>query len=174
MAPPPAHCRRSHSLEGPVIAMTVRPPQRRASSDRPTWPLWYVLPPMGALPTAPRTARAHVRDVLRAWGLPQFTDCAVLVASGLVTNVVRRCHDCGGNTAGADGQLPVFQLSVFSDRTRLLIAVYDQLPGTPEEGCPDDDAETGRGLSLISSLGTWDWHPANGGKVVRAFLVPAA
>ena len=29
-------------------------------------------------------------------------------------------------------------------------------------------------LALIAALGTWDWHPAQGGKVVRALLAAAA
>jgi anti-sigma regulatory factor (Ser/Thr protein kinase) len=157
-----------------VTATTARPPQTPHPSQHPGWPLSSVLPPMGALLTAPRTARAHVRDILSAWGLPRFTDNAVLVASELVSNVVRQCHDPGGNPVYIDGRLPVVQLSLFSDRARLLIAVYDQAPGIPEQGHPDDNAETGRGLALIATLGTWDWYPADGGKVVRALLAAAA
>jgi hypothetical protein len=129
---------------------------------------------MGALLTAPRTARAHVRDILSAWALPHFTDSAVLIASELVSNVVRQCHDPSGHPVYTGGRLPVVQLSLFSDQARLLITVYDQLPGIPEEGHPDDEAETGRGLALIATLGTWDWHPAEGGKVVRALLAATA
>jgi anti-sigma regulatory factor (Ser/Thr protein kinase) len=133
---------------------------------------------MGALPTAPRTARAHVRDVLGAWGLPHFMDNAVLIASELVTNVVQASTDEHGKPVYIRGRLPLVQLSLFSDRARLLITVYDQAPGTPAERHPGHDAETGRGLQLISSLGTWDWHPVQGGKIIRAllqgFLNPAA
>jgi anti-sigma regulatory factor (Ser/Thr protein kinase) len=156
-----------------VSPTTARPPQTRNPPQHPGWPLSYMLPPMGALLTAPRTARAHVRDILSAWALPRFTDNAVLVASELVTNVVRQCHDPIGNPVYIGGRLPVVQLSLFSDRDRLLIAVYDQLPGAPEQAHPDDEAETGRGLALIATLGTWDWHPAEGGKVVRALLAAA-
>src|SRR5258708_11451304 len=129
---------------------------------------------MGALPTAPRTARAHVSDVLGGWRAPRFQDDAVLIASELVTNVVRQCHDGSGRPVYIGGRLPVVQQSMFSDRTSLLIAVYDQAPGIPHERHPDDSAETGRGLALISSLGRWDWYPVRGGKVVRTLLVPAA
>ena len=71
------------------------------------------------------------------------------------------------------GALLTAPRSLFSDQARLLITVYDQLPGIPEEGHPDDEAETGRGLALIATLGTWDWRPAEGGKVVRALLAAA-
>jgi hypothetical protein len=122
---------------------------------------------MGALPTAPRMARAHVGDVLAEWGLPHFQDTAVLVTSELVTNAVQQCHDASGSPAYASGHLPVIQLSLHSDRARLLISVYDQAPGIPAERHPDHSAETGRGLALISALGQWDWHPAHGGKIAR-------
>jgi hypothetical protein len=153
--------------------MTEPPPVTRQPPCT-AWPLRYVLPPMGALPTAPRAARAHVRDVLSAWGLPQFTDSAILVASELVTNVVRQCHDASGQPRYTGGRLPIVQLSMFSDRARLLIAVYDQAPGIPVQRNPGTNAETGRGLAMIATLGTWDWHPAEGGKVVRALLAAAA
>jgi anti-sigma regulatory factor (Ser/Thr protein kinase) len=129
---------------------------------------------MGALPTAPRTARAHVRDILAAWALPRLQDNAVLVASELVTNAVRQSHDTTGTPVYIGGRLPVIQLSMFSDRARLLIAVYDQAPGIPVQGHPDGTTETGRGLAIIATLGTWDWHPAQGGKIVRAYLAAAA
>ena len=156
-----------------MIPVTARPPMTRPPAST-NWPLWSVLPEMGALPTAPRTARAHARDVLAAWRLPGFTDNALLVASELVTNAVRQCHDASGSPVYINGKLPVVQLSMFSNRARLLIAVYDQAPGVPKERHPDRNAETGRGLAIIATLGTWDWHPAQGGKIVRAFLAAAA
>jgi len=128
---------------------------------------------MGALITAPRTARAQVCDILRVWELTRFEENAVLIASELITNVVRQCHDPDGTPVYIGGRLPVIQLSLFSDRARLMIAVYDQVPGTPQERHPADDAETGRGLELIAMLGTWDWHPVPGGKVIRALLAAA-
>jgi anti-sigma regulatory factor (Ser/Thr protein kinase) len=151
---------------------TTGPPMTRQPLA-PAWPLSYVLPPMGALPTAPRTARAHARDVTAAWRLPHLTDNAELVTSELVTNAVRQCTDHHGHPLYPGGRLPVVQLSLFSERTRLLITVYDQAPGIPEERHPDDNAETGRGLALIATLGAWDWYPVPDGKVVRALLAPA-
>jgi hypothetical protein len=151
---------------------TTGPPTTRQPPG-PSWPLSYVLPEMGALPTAPRTARAHVRDVLSQWGLPCFEDDATLVTSELLSNVVRAATDEHGMPVYVNGRLPLVQLSLFSDRARLLIAVYDQVPGVPEEGPADQDAETGRGLALVATLGAWDWHQVHGGKVVRALLEAA-
>ena len=133
----PATSRNAACPWSPVIAMTARPPQdQHPPHCRPAWPLRSVLPPMGALPTAPRAARAHVRDVLATWGLPHFTDSAVLVASEIVTNAVRQCHDLSGNPVYIGGCLPVVQLSMFSDRAHLLITVYDQAPGIPVPAQP--------------------------------------
>lgn len=157
----------------PAPAPTTRP--RTVSPDTPhRWPLSYVLPEMGALPTAPRTARAHVRDVLGEWGLHRLQDNAVLIASELVTNVVRQATSQDGSPIYVNGKLSIIQLSLYSDRESLLIAVYDQIPGIPVQAIPAPDAESGRGLALIATLGKWDWQPAPGGKVVRAFLAAAA
>jgi anti-sigma regulatory factor (Ser/Thr protein kinase) len=156
-----------------MSAITTTGPPATRQPPGPNWPLWYVLPEMGALPTAPRTARAHVRDVLTQWGLSCFEDDAVLVTSELVSNVVQAATGDDGTPVYLDGRLLLVQLSLFSDRARLLIVVYDQVPGVPAEGHPGQDAETGRGLALVGSLGTWDWHPVHGGKVVRALLQAA-
>ncbi|MCW2933785.1 MAG: putative anti-sigma regulatory factor, serine/threonine protein kinase [Actinomycetia bacterium] len=152
---------------------TTPGPPVTSQPPRTPWPLSYVLPPMGALPTAPRAARAHVSDILGQWGLPYFEDTAILVTSELVTNAVQQCHHASGKPAYIGGRLPVVQLSLFSDRARLLITVYDQAPGIPAERHPDHSAETGRGLALIAALGQWDWHPVHGGKIVRAILAAA-
>ena len=64
----------------------TRPPGHR-------WPLSSVLPPMGALKTAPRTARMHLQDTLKEWSLTELIDDGELIASELVTNVVRMAHD---------------------------------------------------------------------------------
>jgi anti-sigma regulatory factor (Ser/Thr protein kinase) len=134
------------------------------------WPLRYVLPAMGALPTAPRTARAHTRDVLGEWRLHQFVDDASLVVSELVTNAVQAATDATGRPLYVEGGLPLIKLSLFSNRTILLITVYDQAPGTPQQQAPNDVSEAGRGLEMIAKLGAWDCHPVPGGKVVRALL----
>lgn len=138
------------------------------------WPLRYVLPPVAALPTAAKMARAHVRDVLGEWGLHHFEDNAILITSELVANVVQQCHDHNGIPVYVNDRMPLLQLSLFSNREHLLITVWDQAPGTPAEQHADDDAETGRGLEIIGRLSTWDWYPVQGGKIVRALLAAAA
>jgi hypothetical protein len=43
------------------------------------WLAASVLPPLGALRTAPATARGHVRDTLAAWRLSELSDTVELV-----------------------------------------------------------------------------------------------
>jgi hypothetical protein len=45
------------------------------------WLASSVLPPMGALGTAPATARGHVRGTLAAWRLSELSDTVELVVS---------------------------------------------------------------------------------------------
>jgi len=155
--------------------MTVMtgPPMTRP--PRPTWPLFSVLPPMGALPTAPRTARMHVRDTLKEWSLPELVDDGELIASELVTNVVRRAHDpVTGRPVYVNDRLPVLQFGLFSDRSVVLISVWDQFADPPVRTVATADDEAGRGLMMVGRIAaSLDWHPVQGGKVVRAFLQAA-
>jgi anti-sigma regulatory factor (Ser/Thr protein kinase) len=130
---------------------------------------------MGALPTVPRTARMLVRDTLKEWGLPELIDDGELVASELVTNVVRRAHDpVTGLPVYVNSRLPVLQLGLFSDRTVVLISVWDQFADPPVRTIATADDETGRGLMMVGRIAaSLDWHPVQGGKVVRAFLQAA-
>ena len=112
------------------MSVMTGPPMTRPPS--PSWPLSSVLPPMGALATAPRTARMHLRDTLKEWGLPELIEDGELIASELVTNVVRRAHDpVTGMPVYVDDRLPVLQFGLFSDRAVLLISVWDQFAGPP-------------------------------------------
>jgi anti-sigma regulatory factor (Ser/Thr protein kinase) len=138
----------------------------------PNWPLFSVLPPMGALTTAPRMARMHLRDTLKEWSLPELIDDGELIASELVTNVVRRAHDpMTGLPVYVNGRLPVLQLGLFSDRAQLLISVWDQFSDPPVRKVATADDEAGRGLMMVGRISaSLDWYPVQGGKVVRALL----
>jgi hypothetical protein len=146
------------------------PPSAAAGRSSRRWPLRFSLPEAGALLTAPTMARAHVRDVLAQWRLSAFTDDALTVVTELITNICQQCHDEDGNPVYIGGRLPVFRLSMLSDRAELLIAVFDDVPGVPARQAPGDDAETGRGLAIIAELGELEWMPVEGGKVIRAWL----
>ncbi|SRR6266536_79843 len=119
----------------------------------------------GPLPGAVPCARLHTRLVLAEWGLAGLTDSVEIVVSELVTNAVAASQRLEWLPAA-----PV-RLWLFSDTTRVLIAVWDADPHLPARSQVDELAESGRGLLLVENLTTeWDAYttPHHGGKVVRA------
>lgn len=63
---------------------------------------------------------------------------------------------------------------MFSDRTALLIEVFDTVPGKPERRDAATGDENGRGLAIVEALSeTWGSHPHPRGKIVYARLRPA-
>ncbi len=156
------------------MAVMTGPPMTRPPG--PSWPLFSVLPPMGALATAPRVARMHLRDTLTEWGLPELIEDGELIASELVTNVVRRAHDpVTGMPVYVSDRLPVLRFGLFCDRTVLLISVWDQFADPPVRKIATAEDESGRGLMMAGRISAaLDWHPVPGGKVVRAFLTNSA
>lgn len=145
------------------------------------WPLANRLPPMGALPTAPATIRSHAAGLLTTWGLGDLADTARTIVSELVANTVRLETDADGSPLTGsdglpapvyvDGRLPVVQFGMFSDRTVVLIEIWDTLPGSPERQQPGTFEEHGRGLAMVEALSDqWGVRPDSGGKVVWARL----
>ena len=138
------------------------------------WPLTSTLPPLGALPTAPGLARAHVSAVLPGWQMGDLGDAAALVASELVTNALRASTTPAGGPCYVDGQMALIWVCLMSDWSRLLIEVHDQADGKPLMRDPGPDAETGRGLQMVDWMtsGRWGWNPKIGrpGKCVWAEL----
>jgi hypothetical protein len=110
-----------------------------------------------------------------AWGLPELIEDGELIASELVTSVVRRAHDpVTGRPVYVNDRLPVLQFGLFCDRTVLLISVWDQFADPPVRTIAAADDEAGRGLMMVGRIAaSLDWFPAEGGKVVRAFLQAA-
>lgn len=96
---------------------------------------------------APGVARATLRTVLAAHGVPELTPTAELLASELLTNAHR--HTCG----------PYALRLKAMESGRLRVAVWDTDPRVPPgfavaEGpalvaVPAEDAEGGRGLHLV-------------------------
>jgi hypothetical protein len=126
------------------------------------WPLVTKLE-LGPFSSAIPGARLHARLVLREWNLREFADDAELIVSELTTNAIRATGD------------PV-ALSLRSDGHALIIEVWDSLIKAPRLEPHAIDAESGRGLELVSRLSVrWGvYHPGSGGKVVWALLPAVA
>jgi anti-sigma regulatory factor (Ser/Thr protein kinase) len=149
-------------------------PSGLAAAPGIAWPMSSMLPPMGALTSAPATARAHVRAVLAGWGLTDLTEVCELVVSELATNAVEASTGPTGRPLYGGGRMPVVRVCLFSDGARLLIEVWDQAMGFPALRRAASDAEAGRGLHLVDAMtgGRWGWQPGRGpaAKVVWAEL----
>lgn len=128
------------------------------------WPLHAALE-LGALLTAPGCGRAWTQALMWEWRLAHLADTAQVVVSELVTNAVQ---------ASRGLHRAVIQLSLASDRERLLIFVRDFDPGAPAPRHASDDDESGRGLMLVEAISDrFGWYGATDGtpgKVVWAIL----
>jgi anti-sigma regulatory factor (Ser/Thr protein kinase) len=119
--------------------------------------------PLMADLAAAAAARSAVRDAIRAWRVPVDADVAVLLTSELMTNAVTH----GTPTAGT-----FVLLTITCDAACLRVDVHDgsgDLP-VPDTGLIDEpaaEAETGRGLLLVTSLSAeWGFYRTPAGKAV--------
>jgi len=156
--------------EGSVVTWpdTVADPPGMSAS----WTLTTTLP-LGALPGATPCARLHARAVLHECGLAGLAEAAELIVSELVTNAVRASTAPDGHPRYDATGMPVVVLRLASDRFKLLVEVWDVIPGAPAAAHPGPDDESGRGLMLVAAqCDRWSWESAPGwpGKVVWAEL----
>jgi len=112
-------------------------------------------------PDAPSRGRHAVTRVLDSWGCaPDARADLLLVVSELVTNAV------------VHGAEPIVVTMVRTPE-RVRVEVTDGADGSsPHSGRPAADAETGRGLSVVTRLAVaWGWRASPGrGKTVWAEL----
>lgn len=120
---------------------------------------------LGPLPSAVPCARLHAKHILREWGLAHITDDAELIVSELMTNALK--------AAQPQRDIQPITLHLLASRHYLLIQVSDALTAAPVPRPHAIDAETGRGLEIVTMLSDrWGfYHPADGGKVVWAALL---
>lgn len=142
------------------------------------WLAASVLPPLGALRTAPAAARGHVRGTLTVWRLSELTDTVELVVSELAANAVNASADPDGHPAAFDGRIPVIQVRLFVGEAVLVAEVWDEADGVPARKSVGDTDESGRGLDLVHELtnARWGWYhaPSGPGKCVWAeFPIPS-
>jgi anti-sigma regulatory factor (Ser/Thr protein kinase) len=130
------------------------------------WPLRSYLE-LGALPIAVPCARLRAKQVVWEWGLTELSEATELLVSELMANATRASQ-------ALDQDSPI-RLWLLSDKTRLLILVWDGNPRPPVRIDATAHAESGRGLLLIDAISEqWGWHPAAdlGGKWVWCRLAP--
>ncbi|MFD9716806.1 ATP-binding protein [Streptomyces sp. NPDC059076] len=116
------------------------------------------------LPRAPesaRSARRLVSSALSTWGLESATEAAQLVVSELVANAF--VHASGPR---------VLVTVTRQDRVSVRVAVTDDEKTTPRHRSSDDQAESGRGLTLVAAHcdGRWGVDVLERGKSVWAIV----
>lgn len=141
------------------------------------WLVSSVLPPLGAVRTAPATARGYVRGTLAVWRLSELSDTVELVVSELAANGVNASAGPDGRPTYLDGRMPVIGVRLFADEAALVAEVWDQAGGVPARKSAGDADESGRGLDLVHELtnARWGWYhaPSGPGKCVWAeFPIP--
>jgi len=129
------------------------------------WPLQSFLE-LGALPGAVPCARLHTRQVLWEWRLAALSEAAELLVSELVTNAMQVSR------ATAQDTPPPVRLWLVSDKTQVVILIWDASPLPPVPVDAGEDAETGRGLLLVEAVSQRWGHFGHdgGGKVVWAVV----
>jgi anti-sigma regulatory factor (Ser/Thr protein kinase) len=101
-----------------------------------------------------RQARAMVRDPLKRWGLEDLIPATELLVSELVTNAFKYAN---GETL----------LRLILEPDSLVCEVHDTSPALPRVLQVDKDAESGRGLHVVSQLAArWGARRTPAGKVV--------
>jgi anti-sigma regulatory factor (Ser/Thr protein kinase) len=95
-------------------------------------------------PGAVPCARLHVRQLMWEWGLVGLSENVEILVSELVTNAIHASQSL-------ERAFPV-GLSLLSDKSRVLILVWDANPRPPVRMDVNEEAETGRGLLLVETL----------------------
>jgi anti-sigma regulatory factor (Ser/Thr protein kinase) len=138
--------------------------------QRPPWPLQSELE-LAALPGAPASARIHVRMVACEWGLRDLAETAELLTSELVTNAVRASERLRQRADLAI--VPVVLLWLASDRSSLVVHVWDMDDEMPVRRDAGIDDEAGRGLMLVEDLSSdWGVYWNEHGKTVWVMIGP--
>jgi anti-sigma regulatory factor (Ser/Thr protein kinase) len=111
-----------------------------------------------AVPAHPSHAsgvRRWVTAHLNLWRLSELLDNAVLATAELFANAVRHI---GGSPHD------IITITLECTKEELRITVADPSPRLPRPCAPDESAESGRGLSIVSALADdWGTAPADPG-----------
>ncbi len=146
-----------------MTPMVPTRPTRSASPPLPVSKHQCRVPLLADLGAA-AAARAVVAESIRAWRSPVDPDVAVLLTSELVANAV---------THGAPAAGRFVLLTLACEAAWLRVDVHDGsgdlpvLDVAPADGQAGADAESGRGLLLVTSLSAeWGFYRTPGGKAV--------
>jgi anti-sigma regulatory factor (Ser/Thr protein kinase) len=122
--------------------------------------------------SAVAAARAEVEAAICAWCVPVDPDVAILLTSELVTNAVTHATVSASRNRRAARRgfaAEAVLLVIAADDAGLRVDVHDGSGDLPVlSDCPAEaDAETGRGLLLVTSLSAeWGFYRTPGGKAV--------
>jgi len=122
--------------------------------------------------SAVSAARTEVEAAIGAWSLAVDPDVAILLTSELVTNAVTHAtarSRRNGRAARRGFAAEAVLLVIAAGDAGLRVEVHDGSADLPVlADCPAEaDAETGRGLLLVTSLSAeWGFHRTAGGKAV--------
>jgi anti-sigma regulatory factor (Ser/Thr protein kinase) len=106
-------------------------------------------------PAAAAEARRQVQAAICTWDIPVDPDVAVLLTSELVTNAIR--HEVTG----------IVMLAITCPCGQLRVDVHDTSRALPMLVDAPVDAETGRGLMLVTTLSAeWGFYRTPAGKAV--------
>lgn len=149
-----------------------RTPQEIATPVQSTAPDWglvlgisaagFAARSFGTDPASLRQIRRFTRDVLEEWGLANFADDAVVVASELAANAMHHALDhLGGDSAW---------LGLVRSERALICVVADPSPAPPVPQKQSALTEHGRGLYLVDALtARWGYSEPDGhGKTIWA------
>jgi two-component sensor histidine kinase len=140
--------------------MTPMAPPRPARTTVPSRPLVCRVRLAPGLAAA-KAARAVIETTIRAWRVPVDPDVAVLLTSELVTNAVTH------GAAQAENAGIFVTLAITCTAARLRVDVHDGSGDLPLLKDPLTEAETGRGLLLVTSLSAeWGFYRTAEGKAV--------
>ncbi|WP_329262751.1 ATP-binding protein [Streptomyces sp. NBC_01478] len=124
-----------------------------------------VVPPM---PQSAHVARDFTRAALTGRAGDEVLDDMAVTVSELVSNALR--YGRAANSLAE--QQPSLWLAVWDRLPYAVCAVTDDSDRIPVQGSPDEFAESGRGLQVVSALSeSWGWNlRAGGGKTVWALF----
>ena len=117
--------------------------------------------------TAPRQARAAMRNVLASWVLSELSPAAELLVSELVANASERA-------ASSPVRLSIWPQVEPDGRRGILCEVSDESPELPEPSPLRPDSARGRGLGIVASMANSSGVTPNRTRKTAWFTLTAA